>query len=108
MNDNVEEIDKKEKRQIADNTTSCTNVNDYIRFITYSDNQMKLEYKNNYTDGTSNWIFEGWYTNEYSLIKNIIKLVKNKKLKLKEESDLKYFLQCYKDAKNEILSFFKY
>lgn len=102
-----ENNERKVKREIADNQEHITNVNDYIMFITHSDNQYELKYKNNYTDGSSNWIFEGWYSNEESLFKNIRRLIHCRNLKEKVEDDVAYFIKCFKEADDTIRDFFK-
>lgn len=104
------EIEKKEKRKVDGNQENITYINNYIRFITQSDGNRKLEKLNKYTDGTEDFVFEGWYgrTDDSAMFRNVITLIRDNKLKEKETNDLKYYIQCFEEAKQEIINYFKF
>lgn len=113
-NNNIEDLDleetgKRTKREIAGNQENITNINDYIRFVTMSDGNRRLEKLNKYKDGTDGWVFEGWYgsKDDGAMFRKIICLVRDNKLKEKIESDLQYYIKCFEDAKNEIINYFR-
>ena len=115
-NDNIENLDleetgKKAKREIAGNQENITYVNDCIRFITMSDGIRKLEKLNKYKDGTEAFVFKGWYgkykTDEIHMFNDIIALLKESKLKEKEVSDIKYYIECVIKAGVMVESYLK-
>lgn len=103
-----EDIEKKSKREVAGNQENITNINNYIRFVTMSDGNRRLERLKKYTDGTESFIFEGWYGNrdDSAMFRNVIALIRDNKLKEQQVSDLKYYIKCFEEAKNEIINYF--
>jgi hypothetical protein len=98
--------EKKQKKEVVGNQKSIIHINDYVRFINHAGSEFELQRKNDYTDGTDKWIFKGWFYTEDSLMKAARALVRDKKVKSKEEADLTYFIKCFREANQEIKKFF--
>jgi hypothetical protein len=99
---------RKEKREPLDNSEQITIINNFIRFVTKSDGCRSLQKLVKYTDGTEEWIHNGWfgYKDDGSMFRVVIQLIRDMKLKEKEVSDLKYYIKCFKDAKKEVQEYF--
>jgi hypothetical protein len=95
------------RRELADNQKTIININEYVRFINHAGTEFELQKKNNYTDGSDNWIFDGWLYSEDTLMKAARNIIRDRKVKKKEEADLTYFIECFKEADKEIKEFFK-
>jgi len=106
---NVEETNKRVKREITGNQENITNVNEYIRFVTMSDGNRRLEKLNKYKDGSEDFVFEGWYgsKDDGAMFRRIICLVRDNKLKQKQVNDLQYYIKCFEEAKEEIINYFR-
>lgn len=109
VEETVETNGKKAKRELADNRQNITNINDYIRFVTHGDGNRELQKLHKYTDGSEEWIRDGWYgsKDDGAMFRNIISMVRDNKLKEKQISDLKYYIKCFDDAKSEITKYFR-
>lgn len=109
MSENIENEEKKIKREIDGNQENITYINDYIRFITQSEGTRKLEKLNKYKDGTDNWVFSGWYgsRDDTAMFRNAMALIRDNKLKERETNDLKYYIRCFEEAKEEITNYFR-
>ena len=110
VNEVEENTDKKKvKRELAENRQNITIINEYIRFVTMSDGNRSLQKLHKYTDGSEDWVHDGWhgYKNDGSLFRNIIDMIRDSKLKQKEVSDLKYYIKCWEDAKKEVTEYFR-
>jgi len=108
LKNEVETEGVKEKKKVKGNQKNITYINDYLRFITtMHNNEMTLQYKKEYDDGSEVWVFDGYFHSDTSLMNAALPRLKNNRLKKKETSDMEYYIKCYKEAHDEIRKFFK-
>jgi len=108
LENEVEIKEVREKKKVKGNQKNITYINDYLRFTTtMHDNEMTLEYKKEYDDGSIKWVHDGYFYSDISLVKAALPRLKNNRLKKKEISDMEHYIKCYKEAHDEIRKFFK-
>jgi hypothetical protein len=99
----VEETTTKRKRIIA--PTSIVTISEVFQVVIEPDT-MILQKKAKYEDSSENWIFDGYFQQWDSLLKDVHKSMIKERLSKKSEHTLLELLQVFKETKKEIEDWF--